>query len=59
MNRTIFLVDGFNLYHSLIDAQRDSGGSSAKWLDLKKKLMLLLPSSFLKYAILTNVTRQF
>jgi hypothetical protein len=26
MNRTIFLVDGFNLYHSLIDAQRDSGG---------------------------------
>lgn len=36
MNRTVFLVDGFNLYHSLIDAQRDSGGKPAKWLNLKQ-----------------------
>lgn len=36
MNRTVFLVDGFNLYHSLIDAQRDSGGKSAKRLNVKQ-----------------------
>lgn len=33
MNRTIFLIDGFNLYHSLDQAQHDSG-QSTKWLDL-------------------------
>jgi len=32
----MFLVDGFNLYHSLIDAQKDSGLKSAKWLNLKQ-----------------------
>jgi uncharacterized LabA/DUF88 family protein len=31
MNRTIFLVDGFNLYHSL----GDTGLKHAKWLNLK------------------------
>lgn len=45
MNRTIFLVDGFNLYHSLVDAQRNSAGRSAKWLDLKR-----LCSSYLSVA---------
>ena len=34
MNRTVFLVDGFNLYHSVKDAQFDLGGSGTKWLDL-------------------------
>lgn len=33
MLRTACLVDGFNLYHSLCDAQRDHG-QTAKWLDL-------------------------
>ena len=35
MNRTAFLVDGFNLYHSLVDASRDTGGVGTKWLDLR------------------------
>ena len=38
MNRTTFLVDGFNLYHSLRNASTDLSGASTKWLDLKKLL---------------------
>jgi hypothetical protein len=30
----IFLVDGFNLYHSLKDAQQESGGQT-KWMNLQ------------------------
>jgi len=33
-NRVAFLVDGFNLYHSIIDASYDLGGVSTKWLNL-------------------------
>lgn len=36
MNRTVFLVDGFNLYHSVKDAQFNLGGSGTKWLDLHR-----------------------
>ncbi len=43
MNRTVFLVGGFNLYHSLIEAQRDARGATTKWLDLKKLCSLYLP----------------
>lgn len=36
MNRVAFLVDGFNVYHSVKQAIKDDGGaSSLKWLDLK------------------------
>jgi len=35
MNRTIFLIDGFNLYHSIERASVDLGGVSTKWLDLR------------------------
>lgn len=42
LNRTAFLIDGFNLYHSLKDAGRDLGGVSTRWLDLRA-----LCSSFL------------
>jgi hypothetical protein len=35
MNRTAFLIDGFNLYHSVIRLQRDMAIGS-KWLDIKK-----------------------
>ncbi len=42
MNRTTFLVDGFNLYHSLKEATRDLGGAGTRWLDLRS-----LCSSFL------------
>ena len=52
MNRTVFLVDGFNLYHSLIDAQKDSGGKSAKWLNLKQ-----LCSSYLHNAAHASSSR--
>lgn len=38
MNRVSFLVDGFNLYHSLRDASRDLGGSGTRWLDLRALL---------------------
>jgi hypothetical protein len=34
MNRAIFSVDGFNLYHSVVEAQKDNGGVCVKWLDL-------------------------
>lgn len=34
MNRTVFLIDGFNLYHSVKDASRDLRGASTKWLDI-------------------------
>lgn len=42
MRRTVFLVDGFNLYHSLAEAERVAGGKPVKWLDLRS-----LCSSFL------------
>ena len=34
MNRITFLIDGFNLYHSLIDASDDLNGQSTKWLNI-------------------------
>jgi uncharacterized LabA/DUF88 family protein len=42
-NRTSFFVDGFNLYHSLIEASRDLGGRPAKWLDIRSLLSSYLP----------------
>lgn len=34
MNRIIFLIDGFNLYHSLVEANTDLSGKSTKWLNI-------------------------
>jgi uncharacterized LabA/DUF88 family protein len=36
MNRTTFLIDGFNLYHSVKTASHDLGlnGSGTRWLDI-------------------------
>lgn len=34
MNRTVFLVDGFNLYHSVPAAARAFGGSGTEWLNI-------------------------
>lgn len=34
MKKIIFLIDGFNLYHSILKLQRDTG-SCTKWLDLE------------------------
>lgn len=44
MNRTTFLVDGFNLYHSLRTASEELGGASTKWLDLHSLLSSYLPA---------------
>ena len=33
MNRIIYLIDGFNLYHSILRLKRDTGYST-KWLDI-------------------------
>jgi uncharacterized LabA/DUF88 family protein len=43
MNRTVFLVDGFNLYHSVRVASVDLGGQSTKWLDIRSLLTTYLP----------------
>lgn len=34
MDRVTFLIDGFNLYHSVAQAEYESGNST-KWLDIK------------------------
>lgn len=44
MNRTSFLVDGFNVYHSAKDASADLGGGSTKWLNLRSLLNSYLPA---------------
>ena len=36
MNRTIFLIDGFNLCHSLNDACRHLRRGGIKWLNIHK-----------------------
>jgi uncharacterized LabA/DUF88 family protein len=33
-NRTSFLIDGFNVYHSVQQASHDLGGVSTKWLNV-------------------------
>ncbi|MBN1504574.1 MAG: NYN domain-containing protein [Candidatus Eisenbacteria bacterium] len=44
MNRTVFLVDGFNLYHSVRSASEDLGGKSTKWSDIRSLLSSYLPA---------------
>ena len=34
MNRTTFIIDGFNLYHSVVEAGKDLHSGSTKWLDI-------------------------
>src|SRR4030042_2904612 len=34
MRRVAFLVDGFNLYHSVVDLGRNNKGLCLKWLDI-------------------------
>jgi uncharacterized LabA/DUF88 family protein len=36
MTRVTFIIDGFNLYHSVSEASRNLKGASTKWLDIKK-----------------------
>jgi hypothetical protein len=32
MNRVVFLIDGFNLYHSIVEASKDLNEASTKWI---------------------------
>ena len=34
MNRVIFLIDGFNLYHSIVDIRHHHNGLLVKWLNI-------------------------
>jgi len=43
MNRATFLVDGFNLYHSISDAARFKPGEHLKWLDRRSLCTSYLP----------------
>jgi uncharacterized LabA/DUF88 family protein len=43
MKKVVLLVDGFNLYHSLAEAQHDSHGRTTKWLDLRALCSSFLP----------------
>jgi len=42
MKRVAFLVDGFNLYHSVVQAECDNGGHCVKWLDLGRLCLSFL-----------------
>jgi hypothetical protein len=35
VNRTAFLIDGFNLYHSAREAGKATRGHGTKWLDIR------------------------
>jgi len=52
--RVSFLVDGFNLYHSLRTAQKDLNGQSTKWLNLKSLCQSYL-YRFGKEAVLSDI----
>lgn len=54
VNRIAFLVDGFNLYHSLKQAIADGGGS-LKWLDLRALCQTYVNSVFGRAATLDSV----
>lgn len=43
MGLVSFLVDGFNMYHSAIEAYKDLGGVTTKWLNLHSLCTSLLP----------------
>jgi uncharacterized LabA/DUF88 family protein len=36
MTRVTFIIDGFNLYHSVREASRDLKGASTRWLDIRR-----------------------
>ena len=51
--KIIYLVDGFNLYHSVKDLKKDTG-YSVKWLDIASLCKSYLPL-FGREAILENI----
>jgi uncharacterized LabA/DUF88 family protein len=57
MNRVTILVDGFNLYHSIVQAQQDNGGRCVKWLDLRALCESFLPAIRLQRGVSTALER--
>ena len=53
-NRVTFLVDGFNLYHSVRKAMKDSGNPALRWLNLHALLSSYIPI-FGKDAVLEEI----
>lgn len=53
-NRVTFLVDGFNLYHSVRRAMKDTGNPALRWLDLRGLLASYL-HIFGKDAVLAQI----
>jgi len=43
MNRVIFLIDGFNLYHSIVDIRNHHKGLLVKWLNIYSLCRSFLP----------------
>ncbi len=43
MSRVSFLIDGFNLYHSVVAASQDLNGASTKWLNIHSLCSSYLP----------------
>lgn len=43
MRRVSFLIDGFNLYHSVVAASKDLKGASTKWLNIRSLCSSYLP----------------
>ena len=52
--RIVFLVDGFNVYHSAKQAAADLGGATTLWLDLRALLSSYM-SIFGRNAVLTDI----
>lgn len=53
MNRIVFLVDGFNLYHSIRDL-RTRSGKNAKWLNIHSLCLSYVPL-YGKDAVLSEI----
>ena len=52
--RTIFLIDGFNLYHSVRDIGKEDSGCRVKWLDIYSLCKSFLPLID-KYATIESI----
>lgn len=52
--RTIFIIDGFNLYHSVVDIGKEDIGCNVKWLDIFSLCKSYLPLID-KYATIESV----
>ena len=54
MNKTVFLVDGFNLYASTIDIMKDYNGLNCKWLNIPSLCNSYL-SSIGNHTVIENI----